>query len=70
MTEAQQLLMEAQLMQWALEKPDMRLAIVGMVKSYKVNSLGELAAQDPEAFELLYDSIKDAIEQIPEYWTP
>jgi hypothetical protein len=70
MTESRESLMEAQLLGWALEHPDCRLAIVGVVKSYGKVALAELAAEEPEAFDLLYDSIKDMIEQIPTYWTP
>jgi hypothetical protein len=59
-----------QLMTWAMEIPDARLAIKGIVMSYKCATLEELAESDQEAFDLLYHSIGDMVEQIPNYWTP
>lgn len=70
MTEREALEMGAKLAEWARSSPDARLAIRGMTKSYGYNSMGELAVAEPEAFELMYESIKDMMEQLPDYWTP
>lgn len=62
--------MGAELKEWTRRDRNAKLAVRGICLSYGVESLGQLADQEPEAFELMHQSIKDMMEQIPEYWTP
>lgn len=70
MTDSEALAKGAELMEWVRSSQDARLAVRGVCMSYGVETLGQLAVENPEAFELLHQSIKDMQEQIPIYWTP
>lgn len=70
MTEQEILVRANELREWMGESRDAKMAVKGVCLSYGCSTVGELAALDNEAFEMLHESIKDMMEQIPSYWTP
>lgn len=54
-----------QMTEWGRTNPEIQRAMTSLVARHGYKGLGELADKDPGMFEIVYEGVRDMMEQLP-----